>query len=209
MSFFSSLGSVGTALAGGAALIGALKGGGSEGSGVLKGQKQRLGFADELVRAIADPNSELFRNLVTPEEQVANQSFAQGLYRFFIEDARRRAAGGRGAVTIPERRDEAFASALARQRELSTAEARERARAALQNAASATGIGLQTAPSTVTAAQNIGQTERDVFSAGVEGAGTVLSSLENIFGQSQSQQRPNTGSGTGSSLPKIRIGGTT
>ena len=208
MSFFSAIGSIGTALTGGAALIGALKGGGSEGSGVLKGQEQRLGFADQLARAIADPNSELFRNLVTQEEQAANQSFAQGLYRFFIEDARRRAAGGRGSVTNPERRDEAFASALAKQRETATAEARRRARETLQNAASATGIGLQTAPSTVTAAQNIGQTERDVFSAGVEGAGTILGSLESIFGQSQSQ-RPTTGSATGRSLPNIRIGGTT
>ena len=178
---------------------------GSQGKDVLKNQEKDLKFAGELARAISDSDSQMFRNLSAQEEEAANQSFLQGLQQLFIQNARSKGRGGGSLFAVPDRRDETMAKAFGQQRETATALARERARKTLQNASAAAGVGIAAAPATANSASAIGQTERNVLAAGAEGAGAVLGSLENIFGNNQSQQAPTTGSATGRSLPKVRI----
>lgn len=173
----SFLGSVGSILTGGAAIIGALKGGGSEGKGAAKQGAQQSQFAMQLAQAMADPTSPLFRNLYQSEAELARKRYQEDLANLFLLNKRDVARGGPGGfITNRSRADEQFYRALALQRE--TDDPAKRAREILANAA---GVLYNNPAYTSLAQSNVGQTQRDVLSAGVEGAGTVLGGLENIF----------------------------
>jgi len=164
---------------------------------------------DELAKAIKDPQHPWYRALVKQERQDSYNQFLMALQQ---HDVQRQRAVARGlsptftTSTDPSIRDAFREKQLAvyRSHPVLQQEARQRARETLQNAAAATGIGLQTAPSSVTAAQNIGQTGRDVLAAGVEGAGAVLSGFDSIFAR---QSAPTTSSIVGRKLPSSRLPG--
>lgn len=154
------LSDVGGLVSAGVGIYDAFSGGDGDAEDALKEQQRSLEQARGLADAIADPTSKRFQNLVSQEREAANQAFIQGIDRMLVEHARQKAKGGPG-ILLSDRRDEALASAVGRQRELGDIEARKAARDTLAQAAQATGIGLSAGPATVQLAQNIEAGDRN------------------------------------------------
>lgn len=151
----------------GAGIFDAFSGGDDDAKDILRAQENNLQFAGNVAKAIADPNSQLFQDLVAQEEEAARQSFIQGIDQLLIEHERARARGAPGYL-LSDRRDEALAKAVGQQRELGTIQARNTARETLKNAASAAGVGLGAAPSTIQVAQQVEQADANRRAGGFD-----------------------------------------
>ena len=199
MGFLSDIGGLVSA---GVGIYDAFSGGDDRSEDLLKEQESNLAFSRNVAQALANPNSKMFQNLVAQEEDAARTAFAEGIDRLLVEHARAKARGGPG-VLMSDRRDEALAQAVGRQRETGTQAAREAARNALTQAASASGIGLTAGTPTIQVAQQVEQAGRDRRAGGWDLITEGLKAGEGILGKALKgfSSRPSTPTGS-----EVRIG---
>lgn len=200
MGFLSDAANIGSAVAGIVKSFSDDDGGAGK---VNKQAQQNLALSSSIANALANPNSKLFKDLTAQERDAARTSFAEGIDRLLIEHARAKAKGAPGYLTS-DRRDEALASAIGRQREVGAAEARQAARNTLAQAAGAAGVGLSAAPQVAQTALTVDLNDRNRFAGGLDLVTEGLGALEDsTLGKTVARFFDRSSTPTGS---EVRIG---
>ena len=178
MGFLSSIADVVSA---GASLVDAFGGGDKDARKASGASQESARFAAEVARALGDPNSALFQQNLAAEREAQRHAFVQGLNDLIAKAGRLRTKGAPSPFGMSDRRDEAVASAVAKQRATGEASAREAARNALLQASQAAGVGVSAGSSAAKTAQEVAASEANRRAGGFDVLTQGARTLEDIF----------------------------